>query len=371
MDADEANFPETEQQENESNSKAAITDWDKIDEDEDEEESGGQSKRYEKVQFLGEGQYATVWKAKDVQNNNRIVAVKKINQGTKDEIRDGINRTAIREIKFMRELNHENILGLLDVYGGKYNMNLVFEFMETDLEHIIREQDIIITFPNIKRYLIMILHGLEYLHTRWLLHRDLKPNNLLIDPNGVLKLADFGLARFFGSPSKQLTSEVVTRWYRAPELLWGAKQYGTGVDMWAVGCILAELVMRDPIFPGDSDLDQLSKIFSLMGTPTQESWPNHDKLRTYMQFKFIPKTPLCNWHRFDSAPEDLLEVAEKMLALDPLQRVATKQALNMSFFSNDPPPTACRKLPKKPTVGQKRKKFIEEHSSVAKKLLFN
>ena len=214
MDADEANFPETEQQENESNSKAAITDWDKIDEDEDEEESGGQSKRYEKVQFLGEGQYATVWKAKDVQNNNRIVAVKKINQGTKDEIRDGINRTAIREIKFMRELNHENILGLLDVYGGKYNMNLVFEFMETDLEHIIREQDIIITFPNIKRYLIMILHGLEYLHTRWLLHRDLKPNNLLIDPNGVLKLADFGLARFFGSPSKQLTSEVVTRWYR-------------------------------------------------------------------------------------------------------------------------------------------------------------
>ena len=179
--------------------------------------------------------------------------------------------------------------------------------------------------------------------------------------------------RFVNTLKLKTMKIIITVYFNfsAPELLWGAKQYGTGVDMWAVGCILAELVMRDPIFPGDSDLDQLSKIFSLMGTPTQESWPNHDKLRTYMQFKFIPKTPLCNWHRFDSAPEDLLEVAEKMLALDPLQRVATKQALNMSFFSNDPPPTACRKLPKKPTVGQKRKKFIEEHSSVAKKLLFN
>ena len=190
--------------------------WDKIDDDDDDElEAGdGKSKRYEKIQFLGEGQYATVWKARDSQNKDRIVAVKKINQGTKEEIRDGINRTAIREIKFMRELCHENVLGLLDVFGGKYNMNLVFEFMETDLEQIIREPEIIITPANIKRYLIMTVSGLEYLHNRWLLHRDLKPNNLLIDPNGVLKIADLGLARFYGSPSKQMTSDVVTRWYR-------------------------------------------------------------------------------------------------------------------------------------------------------------
>ncbi len=196
------------------------TDWDKIDEDEDDENSeGSHSRRYEKIQFLGEGQYATVWKAKDVMNNDRIVAVKKINQGTKEEVRDGINRTAIREIKFMRELNHENILCLLDVFGGKHNMNLVFEFMETDLENIIREPEIVITPANIKRYLIMMLHGLEYLHARWLLHRDLKPNNLLIDSKGSLKIADFGLARFYGSPTRLLTSDVVTRWYRLESIV--------------------------------------------------------------------------------------------------------------------------------------------------------
>ncbi|XP_075243334.1 cyclin-dependent kinase 7-like [Convolutriloba macropyga] len=370
MDSKQISLPETEdgdRLEGKNTSVAgAVADWDKWEEKEDEIESEGHSLRYEKIQFLGEGQYATVWKAKDLENDNRIVAVKKISQGSREEMRDGINRTAIREIKFMRELKHENVLGLLDVFGGKYNMNLVFEFMETDLEHIIRESDIIITEANIKRYLIMILHGLEYLYARWLLHRDLKPNNLLIDPNGVLKLADFGLARFFGSPSKLLTSEVVTRWYRAPELLWGAQHYATGVDMWAVGCIVAELLLRVPLFPGDSDLEQLNKIFSLRGTPTDEEWPNHRKLRYFVQFKPQPSTPLG--HVLHTASDELLSLTEVMLALNPLQRLSASKSLQMTFFSNYPPPTACSRLPKRPTVGQKRKKFQAEHGSIAKRL---
>ncbi|KYM77199.1 Cell division protein kinase 7, partial [Atta colombica] len=205
-------------------------------------------RRYEKIDFLGEGQFATVYKAKDIETN-KIVAVKKIKVGSRAEARDGINRTALREIKLLQELKHDNIIGLL------------VDFMDTDLEVIIKDSNIVLTAANIKTYMIQTLQGLDYLHFNWILHRDLKPNNLLVNSEGVLKIGDFGLAKFFGSPNRINTHQVVTRWYRAPELLYGARLYGTGIDMWAVGCILAELLLRVPFLPGESDLDQLTKIF--------------------------------------------------------------------------------------------------------------
>ncbi len=119
----------------------------------------------------------------------------------------------------------------------------------------------------------MTLKGLEYLHRHWILHRDMKPNNLLIDTRGVLKIGDFGLAKFYGSPNRVYTHQVVTRWYRCPELLFGARIYGVGADMWALGCILAELLLRVPFLPGESDLDQLTRIFQTLGTVTEEQWP--------------------------------------------------------------------------------------------------
>ncbi|XP_068952446.1 cyclin-dependent kinase 7 isoform X4 [Petaurus breviceps papuanus] len=201
------------------------------------------AKRYEKLDFLGEGQFATVYKARD-KNTGRIVAIKKIKLGHRSEAKDGINRTALREIKLLQELSHPNIIGLLDAFGHKSNISLVFDFMETDLEVIIKDNSLVLTPSHIKAYMLMTLQGLEYLHQHWILHRDLKPNNLLLDENGVLKLADFGLAKSFGSPNRAYTHQVVTRWYRAPELLFGARMYGVGVDMWAVGCILAELLLR-------------------------------------------------------------------------------------------------------------------------------
>nr|MBE5724697.1 Cyclin-dependent kinase 7 [Cucujiformia] len=165
------------------------------------------------------------------------VAVKKIKIGTKQEAKDGVNRTALREIKLMQELDHPHVMGLLDAFGHLSNISLVFDFMDTDLEVIIKDTSLILTTANIKSYIIQTLEGLEYLHMNWMLHRDLKPNNLLVNSNGVLKIGDFGLAKLYGSPSRPLTHQVVTRWYRAPELLFGARQYATGVDMWAVGCI--------------------------------------------------------------------------------------------------------------------------------------
>ncbi|CAK8691354.1 unnamed protein product [Clavelina lepadiformis] len=340
------------------------------------------SSRYEKIEFLGEGQFATVYKAKDTQNNNNIVAVKKIKLGNRAEAKDGINRTALREIKLLQELHHENIIGLFDVFGQKSNISLVFDFMETDLEVIIKDTSIVLTQPNIKAYMIMTLQGLEYLHSLWILHRDLKPNNLLIDHSGILKIGDFGLAKSFGSPSREYTHQVVTRWYRCPELLYGARLYGTGVDMWAVGCILAELLLRVPFLPGESDLDQLSKIFETLGTPTEAEWPGMTSLPDYINFKPFPGVPLNQC--FSAASDDLLQVISGLLRYNPVTRLSASKVLMLPFFSNPPAPTPTIKLPLPATcaaslakgaqqlkAGIKRKREKElEMGGLAKRLVF-
>lgn len=299
-------------------------------------------RRYEKIKFLGEGQFATVYKARDV-DTDTIVAVKKIKVGSQAEIKDGINRTALREIKLLQEVHHPNVLGLLDVFGYKSNISLVFDFMDTDLEVIIKDTSIVLTAPNIKAYLLMTLLGLEHLHLSWILHRDLKPNNLLVNSQGVLKIADFGLAKMYGSPNRLNTHQVVTRWYRAPELLFGARHYGVGVDMWAVGCILAELLLRVPFLPGESDLDQLTRIFQTLGTPTEETWPGVTGLQDYIQFKTFPGMPLK--HIFTAAGDDLLDLITALLSVNPVYRVNCTQALQMPYFSNKPAPSSGAQLP--------------------------
>ncbi|ALC48355.1 Cdk7 [Drosophila busckii] len=298
--------------------------------------------RYAKLSFLGEGQFAIVYKARDIVNG-QIVAVKKIKKGSREEARDGINRTALREIKILQELQHENIIGLVDVFGQLSNVSLVFDFMDTDLEVIIKDQKIILTQANIKSYAIMTLRGLEYLHANWILHRDLKPNNLLVNSDGLLKIGDFGLAKTFGSPNRIYTHHVVTRWYRSPELLFGARQYGTGVDMWAVGCIIAELMLRVPFLPGDSDLDQLTRIFSVLGTPTEADWPYISRLHDYLQFRHFVGTPLQNI--FTAAGNDMIHLMRTLFAMNPLRRCSCREALSMPYFHNKPAPTVGPKLP--------------------------
>uniref|UniRef100_A0A8C5DCF2 Cyclin-dependent kinase 7 n=1 Tax=Gouania willdenowi TaxID=441366 RepID=A0A8C5DCF2_GOUWI len=312
------------------------------------------AKRYEKLDFLGEGQFATVYKARD-RTNDTIVAIKKIKVGHRTEAKDGINRTALREIKLLQELHHPNIIGthLCDLITAAENLFGV----------IIKDTSLVLTPANIKAYILMTLQGLEYMHHHWVLHRDLKPNNLLLDGSGVLKLADFGLAKSFGSPSRVYTHQVVTRWYRSPELLFGARMYGVGVDMWAVGCILAELLLRIPFMAGDSDLDQLTKIFEALGTPTEETWPGMSNLPDYVCFKQFPGTPLE--HIFSAAGDDLLELLEGLFTFNPSTRTTATQALKSSYFSNRPAPTPGPQLPRpncppdalreKEAVGHKRK----------------
>ncbi|XP_050516011.1 cyclin-dependent kinase 7 isoform X2 [Diabrotica virgifera virgifera] len=302
-------------------------------------------KKYEKIKFLGEGQFATVYQARDVDTDN-IVAVKKIKIGSRQEAQDGINRTALREIKLLQELHHTNIIGLLDVFGHMSNVSLVFDFMDTDLE---------------------------------VLHRDLKPNNLLVNSSGILKVGDFGLAKLYGSPNRINTHQVVTRWYRAPELLFGAKQYSTCIDMWAVGCILAELLLRVPLFQGESDLDQLTKIFDVFGNPTEENWPGLKTLSDFIEFKPFNAIPLKLI--FTAAGDDLLELIQGLLVLNPIKRKTCSECLQMPFFSNKPAPTIGTKLPlpqslrnnrdnDKPTALKRKMMENPEGGNPSKRLLF-
>ncbi|KAF3942433.1 hypothetical protein ABW19_dt0206496 [Dactylella cylindrospora] len=222
---------------------------------------------YQKIEKIGEGTYGVVYKARDLRNSGRVVALKKIRLEQEDE---GVPSTAIREISLLKEMNDPNVVKLYNiVHVEGHKLYLVFEFLEMDLKKYMESIPKGTSLPEnvVKKFMAQLCDGIRYCHAHRILHRDLKPQNLLIDKNGNLKLADFGLARAFGVPLRTYTHEVVTLWYRAPEILLGSKQYSTCVDMWSVGCIFAEMVTRRPLFPGDSEIDEIFKIFRTSKTP--------------------------------------------------------------------------------------------------------
>ncbi|KEH33917.1 putative protein-serine/threonine kinase CMGC-CDK-CDK7 family [Medicago truncatula] len=298
--------------------------------------------RYLKREVLGEGTYGIVFKAIDTQTG-QMVAIKKIRKRI-DEPLDGVNFTALREIKLLKELKHPNIVDLIDVFQYKQNLHLVFEFMETDLEAVIRDRNIFLSPADIKSYLLMILKGLAYCHKKWVLHRDVKPNNLLIGQNGQLKLADFGLSQIFGDPDHEFPDQAFARWYRAPELLFGAKKYGSGVDVWATACVFAELLLRRPFLEGSTDTHQARKIFTAFGTPSPSQWPDMMYLKYYVQEKYIAAPPLRSL--FPMASDDALDLLSKMFTYDPNARISVQKALEHRYFSSVPLPTDPEKLPR-------------------------
>ncbi|KAG5540550.1 hypothetical protein RHGRI_020683 [Rhododendron griersonianum] len=243
--------------------------------------------QYEKVEKIGEGTYGVVYKARD-RVTNETIALKKIRLEQEDE---GVPSTAIREISLLKEMQHGNIVRLQDVVHSEKRLYLVFEYLDLDLK---KHMDSCPEFSKdprlIKMFLYQILRGIAYCHSHRVLHRDLKPQNLLIDRRtNALKLADFGLARAFGIPVRTFTHEVVTLWYRAPEILLGSRHYSTPVDVWSVGCIFAEMVNQRPLFPGDSEIDELFKIFRVLGTPNEDTWPGVTSLPDFKSA--FPKWP--------------------------------------------------------------------------------
>lgn len=287
---------------------------------------------YEKIEKVGEGTYGVVYKARH-KKSNKIVALKKIRLENEDE---GVPSTAMREISLLRELRHPNIVDLTDVHLTENRLYLVFEFLSMDLKRYIDliPKDEYLDRKLLKSYLRQMLEALLFCHKRRIIHRDLKPQNLLIDSNGCIKLADFGLARAFVIPVRAYTHEVVTLWYRAPEVLLGCTRYATPVDIWSVACILAEMATKVPLFHGDSEIDQLFRIFKTLGTPTEEVWPSVTSLKAY-------KPTFPQWKRnifralvpqLDDLAQDLLE---KMLIYDPHKRINAKSALEHPYFDKE------------------------------------
>jgi serine/threonine protein kinase len=284
--------------------------------------------RYRKLEKIGEGTYGVVFKAEDKMTGN-IVALKKIRLEHEDE---GVPSTAIREISLLKELEHPYVVRLLEVVHSENKLYLIFEFLDQDLKRYMDKMAAGFDRQLVKSYMYQIVKALAFCHSHRVLHRDLKPQNMLIDRSGVIKLADFGLARAFNVPLRTYTHEVVTLWYRAPEILLGSKHYSTPVDMWSVGCIFAELVNRKPLFPGDSEIDELYKIFQLLGTPTEETWPGFSALPDYMPTfphwkarDLREKVPLC---------EQGIDLMLKMLTYEPSKRISAKAAMDHPYFDD-------------------------------------
>ncbi|EJD47893.1 Pkinase-domain-containing protein [Auricularia subglabra TFB-10046 SS5] len=311
--------------------------------------------RWGKDAKIGEGTYAVVYKGHDV-SSGRQVAIKKIKVG---QFKDGLDMSAIREVKYLRELHHPNVIELLDVYATKQNLNLVLEYLEGgDLELVIKDRNLVFLPADIKSWMAMTCRGLEFCHRNWILHRDLKPNNLLIAANGELKLADFGLARDFTDPNATMTCQVITRWYRPPELLFGCRYYSSAVDMWSVGCIFAELMLRVPYLAGESDVDQLKTIFRALGTPTEEDWPGYTKLPDYCPIGQFAKQQLRDL--FTAATADALNLLGRFLLYDPTKRISAKDALSHPYFFALPNPSHPSKLPKVTKQAEPRAHPLEE-----------
>ncbi|KAI3780045.1 hypothetical protein L2E82_09906 [Cichorium intybus] len=231
---------------------------------------------FERLNKIDEGTYGVVYRAKD-KKTGEVVALKKVKM---EKEREGFPLTSLREINILLSFHHPSIVDVKEVVVGS-NLDSIFmvmEYMEHDLKALMETMKQPFSQSEVKCLMLQLLEGTQYLHDNWVLHRDLKTSNLLLNNRGELKICDFGLARQYGSPLKPYTHLVVTLWYRAPELLLGAKEYSTAIDMWSLGCIMAELLSKQPLFNGKTEFDQLDKIFKILGTPNETIWPGFSKL---------------------------------------------------------------------------------------------
>ncbi|KAK1310054.1 putative serine/threonine-protein kinase [Acorus calamus] len=273
-------------------------------------------------------------------------------------------RFMAREIHILRRLDHPNVVKLEGLVTSRMSgsLYLVFEYMEHDLAGLAATPGIKFTEPQVKCYMQQLLRGLEHCHTRGVLHRDIKGSNLLIDNNGILKIADFGLATVFHPNQTQpLTSRVVTLWYRPPELLLGATEYGVAVDMWSTGCILAELLAGKPIMPGRTEVEQMHKIFKLCGSPSEEYWKK-SKLPHATIFK--PQHPYRRIvaETFKNFPPSALALLDVLLAIEPDGRGSASSALNSDFFTTKPFACDPSSLPKYPPSKELDAKLRDEEA---------
>jgi CTD kinase subunit alpha len=256
--------------------------------------------------------------------------------------RDGFPVTAMREIKLLQSLRHQNIVRLYEMMVSNGSVYMVFEYMDHDLTGILSQTQFSFTDAHLKSLCHQMLAGLAYLHHKGVIHRDIKGSNILINNRGDLKLADFGLARFYQKRRRSdYTNRVITLWYRPPELLFGATVYGPEVDMWSAGCIMLELFTKKPVFQGNDEIHQLDVVYKILGTPVPERWPGVTDLPWYELVK--PREVIHDRFRelFQKwlSPAGL-DLAERLLSYDPAQRVTAVDALEAPYFRQENPPAA-------------------------------
>ena len=300
---------------------------------------------YESIHQVGEGTYGQVFKARS-ERTGALVALKKIRM---DSEKDGFPVTVMREIKLLQALRHENVVRLHEMMVTRGSIYMVFEYMEHDLNGILAHPQVEFSDAHLKSLAQQLFSGLDYLHRKAVLHRDLKGSNLLLNNQGRLKLADFGLARFYAKRREgDYTNRVVTLWYRPPELLFGETKYGSEVDMWGAGCILLELFVKKPVFQSETELGQVTAITDILGPVTKENWPEVDKLAWYEMVKPVALAAVAEDEeeakRKDYVgsnfgkhmPEAALQVARGLLRYDPKKRWTAKEALASDYFSQEP-----------------------------------
>ncbi|KAL5998167.1 hypothetical protein ACLOJK_009105 [Asimina triloba] len=305
---------------------------------------------FERLNKIDEGTYGVVYRARD-KKTDKVVALKKVKM---EKEKEGFPLTSLREINILLSFHHPSIVDVKEVVVGS-NLDSIFmvmEYMEHDLKALMETMKQPFSQSEVKCLMLQLLEGVKYLHDNWVLHRDLKTSNLLLNNRGELKICDFGLARQYGSPLKPYTHLVVTLWYRAPELLLGAKQYSTAIDMWSLGCIMAELLAKEPLFNGKTEFDQLDKIFRTLGTPNSKIWPEFAELpgvkvnfvkQPYNKLREkFPPTSFSGQPTLSEAGFDLLN---KLLTYDPKKRITAEAALNHEWFREVPLPKSKDFMP--------------------------
>ncbi|KAK2438009.1 cyclin-dependent kinase [Trifolium repens] len=305
---------------------------------------------FERLNKIDEGTYGVVYRAKD-KKTGEIVALKKVKM---EKEKEGFPLTSLREINILLSFHHPYIVDVKEVVVGSSldSIFMVMEYMEHDLKGLMESMKQPFSQSEVKCLMIQLLEGVKYLHDNWVLHRDLKTSNLLLNNRGELKICDFGLARQYGSPLKPYTHLVVTLWYRAPELLLGAKQYSTAIDMWSLGCIMAELLSKEPLFNGKTEFDQLDKIFRILGTPNETIWPGFSKLPGVKvnfvkhQYNLLRKKfPATSFTGSPVLSDSGFDLLNKLLTYDPEKRITAEAALNHEWFREVPLPKSKEFMP--------------------------
>ncbi|GLD96964.1 hypothetical protein PINS_up005647 [Pythium insidiosum] len=315
--------------------------------------------RYEKHGEIGRGTYGTVYEGVELATKRRIAIKKVIGKAEAGEAEAALLRLCHGAC---------HVIQLLDVVRQNGKIYLILEFMDSDLETIIKATDEIseLSIAHVKTHLQMLLLGVQELHSRHILHRDLKPNNLLFSKDGrAAKISDFGMATHVDPADSERTRslQVVTRAYRPPELFFGQDRYDFSVDMWSVGCIFAEMLLRRPYFDGASDIDQLSQIFHALGSPDENEWKEAADLPFYLKFHATNPKPLTE--QFPQLSPSGIDLLSRLLALDPKKRITASDALSHAFFTEDPRPAASSDLELADPPERAKKRPIDEVSRAA------